>query len=219
MKLITVLISWARSKALDIVSFALTVGKKMTGNANFPTPKVPPAAITAAANRLEAAYAARKNGSEAKLEYEDAFDDLNDKLYAQAGYVDNIADGDAMIIASSGFVASNNARTPSTVPGTPAPPKLKTEAGGILHLSIDRVPGALSYLYVLFLGEDVFNIEVLDDYIIMPPTLIKTIIIPEGGLREDIRGLIPGTKVHVQVLAQNTAGKSPFSPLVSTFIV
>jgi hypothetical protein len=53
----------------------------------------------------------------------------------------------------------------------------------------------------------------------MPASNIKSIIIPDGGMREDVRGLLSGTKVHVQVFAQNTAGKSPFSAIVSTFIV
>jgi len=219
MKLITVLISWVRSSALDIASFATNIVTKMTGNSYFTTPKVPLADIAAAADRLEKAYTNRKNGQAGKLEYEAALDGLNEKLYSQASYVNGIANGNAIIISSSGFVPSNNERVTATVPTTPNSPKLKTEAGGILHIAVDKVAGADSYLYVLFLGDDTFNIGVQDDYIMMPSTTIKTIIIPDGGMREDIRGLLPGTKVHVQVLAQNTAGKSPFSALVSSYIV
>jgi hypothetical protein len=219
MKLITVLISWVRSSALDIASFAANIALKMKNNTYFKTPKVPLPDLAAAADRLEKAYPKRKNGTEGKLEYEAALDGLNEKLYSQASYVNGIAEGDPLIISSSGFVPSTNERVTATVPTTPNPPKLKTEAGGILHISVDKVAGADSYLYVLFLGDETFNIGVQDDYIMMPSTLIKTIIIPDGGMREDVRGLLPGTKVHVQVLAQNTAGKSPFSALVSTFIV
>ncbi len=218
MKAIVVLISWVRNSALDIVSFALNIVTKMTDNTNFPKPKVPLTELSDAAHRLEDAYASRKNGMDGKLEYEAALDGLNERLYSQASYVNDIAAGNAQIIASSGFEPSNNARVPATIPVTPNPPKVKPLGNGIMSISTDKVSGASSYLYVIFLGDDVFNITVQDDYILMPPSTIKTIIIPEGGLREDIRGLVPGTKVHVQVLAQNTAGKSPFSAMVSAFV-
>lgn len=219
MKTIIVLISWAKMNGSNMAAFARKIVQKLTGNSKFSSPSVSLKAIGDAADRCESAHSNRKNGEEGKLENEAAIEALSAMLYATASYVNTVAKGDATIIASSGFDASSNTRVPATTPVAPAQVKVKPQVGGILNLSVDKVAGADSYVYVLYTTENFVECRLIDNQIRVPQNEGEVIIITDGSTREDVRGLIPGTKVFVQALAQNAAGKSPFSPIVRTFIV
>ena len=71
-----------------------------------------------------------------------------------------------------------------------------------------------SYTYVIFLGEPV-EVEIEDNHLVFPPTAQSFLIINDGTTREEIRSLAAGTKFSVMALAQNSAGKSGWGPLIS----
>ncbi len=75
--------------------------------------------------------------------------------------------------------------------------------------------GADSYCIVVFIGT-VTPAVVSGKFISFPEGGI-TIVIPTAGLFETVTGLTPGTKISVMTLAQNAAGKSGFSTVVSKF--
>jgi hypothetical protein len=216
-KPITVLVSWSKLSALDLSAFGVNVVQHMTGNVNFPAPAIGLDVLNTASINLQNAYNNRKNGPDAKLEYDTAYDYIDSLLHQQADYVDSIAKGNPALILSAGFDITKSEKTFATVPEAPAAVKLKPEAGGVLNLIIDKVQGASSYMYILYTGE-VQNVSVSDNQVVLPAGP-QYIIIPEGGTRETVNKLTPGSKINVTALAQNSAGKSALSPLVNSFII
>jgi hypothetical protein len=211
-KPIQVLISWSKVPPLDMASLAHNVSEKLTLNTStFPSPPVTPADLNTAANVLELAYANRMNGAAAKTTFKTADKGVDDALHVLADYVNNIANGDAATIELAGFTATNNARHAAVVPATPAAPRVTGNAAA-LHLQIDSVPGAESYCWVIFAGEASL-VTVAETHITLSGA---GIVIPDGLTRETLHNTFPsGTKITVQVLAQNTAGKSGFSSAIS----
>lgn len=204
--------------ALDLIALAANIVKEMTANVSiFANPTVPLADFSAAVARLQNGYNTRKNGPEGKAEYDEAYAALSELMRDQADYVDSVAKGNNKTIVMSGFEATKTDRTSATVPDQPNAVKIKTEAGGTIFLSVDRVDGAASYLYIVYSGE-AKAIEVTDTHVVLPAGPEYTII-PDGATREEVSGLTPGSKVNVQALAQNAAGKSSLSPLVSSFVL
>jgi hypothetical protein len=211
-KPIQVLISWSKVPPLQMASLAHNVSAKLTLNVSaFPSPPITPANLDSAANVLELAYANRMNGNAAKIAFETADKGVDEALHILADYVNNIANGVAATIELAGFTATSNDRHAAVVPATPAAPKVTGNAAA-LHLQVDRVPGAESYCWVIFTGE-VSSVTVAETHITLSGA---GIVIPDGLTRETLHNSFPaGTRVTVQVLAQNTAGKSGFSAAVS----
>ena len=86
-----------------------------------------------------------------------------------------------------------------------------------MNLSVDTVKYADSYFWIVFIGE-AFPITITHNQMEVS-NAGNYIMIPAGTSRECVRGLAPGTKITVQVLAQNATGKSEFTLPVTTFAV
>lgn len=214
-KPIVVLMNWNDMTPTEMASFAHNIAAKMPlAQAKLTAadpPPITPAEMDAAANRLEMAYANRMNGAVAKTEFENADTALDELLHVQAAFVNIAANGNKLIIEAFGFTATTDSRKKAVVPATPNAAKFSGNAGA-LHLLIDAVPGATSYCWVIFTS-GATNATVTNTHIVLSGAAI---IIPDGGARETLRGVIPaGTVVSVQVLAQNAAGKSSFSPMIT----
>lgn len=210
---IVVRVTWDESHPPDMASFAHGVADALRNNTEtFQTPDVSPDDLDAAANRVDLAYARRMNGPAAKTELEEADTALDDLLHTEATYVSGVAKGNKATIQLSTFVPTSDVNTPATAPATPGAARISGNAAE-LSLIIDAVPGATSYCWLIFLDAPV-TATVGSNYISLPAA--RVIIIPNGHARETLRNIIPaGTKISVQVMAQNAAGKSAFSALVS----
>ncbi len=214
-KPIVVLMTWIHQNPLDMAALATGVAQKLSQNsAMFPSPPVTPSDLSAAANAVTAAYANRMNGPAAKTALDQADAELDEILHIEAAYVNTIANGDKATIEISGFTATSDSRKPATVPDTPDAPKISGNASA-LHLETNN-SSADSFCWLIFTDTPVTP-SVSGTHITLPAAPV--IVIPNGHFREDLLNVIPaGAKIAVQVLAQNTAGKSGFSPLV-TFMV
>jgi hypothetical protein len=212
-KPVVALISWSSAKPTQMAAFAQGISQSLTTNAAaFPHPPVTAVNLAAAASRLQLAYANRLNGPQAKTELAAADAALDDMLHQLATYVTIVANGSAAVIQSAGFKASSSDRLPATVPETPDAPAISGNAAA-LRIETGKVTGASTYCWLIFTGQPA-TAAVTADCISLPAAPVM--IIPDGHLREDLHNLIPaGTKISAQVLAQNAAGKSGFSPLVS----
>ncbi|MBK9149239.1 MAG: fibronectin type III domain-containing protein [Flavobacteriales bacterium] len=95
------------------------VVSKMTGNAHFATPAVPLADMTTLGDELEVAINKAKHGGlEDRILRNNLVLDVRSMLRKQADYVRLTAQGDAAILASSGFELSK-VPVPVGLPGTP----------------------------------------------------------------------------------------------------
>jgi hypothetical protein len=204
--------NWTKMPQTEVASFAHGTSTKMSEDpATFTSPAVSYKIMDASATRVENAYANRMNGPAAKTELKNAFADLNDNLHLQAAYVNSIANGDTATIENAGFVASSNIRKTKTIPAVPVTPSIKGNAAK-LQLKINAVPGAKNYCWVIF-TDSTGTVSVKNRTVFVSGAAI---IIPDGKARETLHNLIDaGTKITVQVLAQNSAGKSGFSAAVS----
>ena len=118
----------------------------MTGNPNFLTPNPPLLDLTAAANELLAAIEAAKNGGKTQfLAKRKAVANVQKLLKQVGAYVQNISDGDEVVIDSAGF---DTARKPEPVGILPAPSALAATISsfeGAVDLDWDPVAGSHSY--------------------------------------------------------------------------
>ena len=210
-----VLISWALTAQLKMVAFAMNVVKFMGDNVLlFASPDVVLIALKAAADRLQLAYNNRNNGDEGKLEYKNAAIALDTLLHSQASYINKIAKGDASFIAKSGFKSTTHNYSRKVITDKPDPARLETNASGGLKITLLKVTGASSYIYVVFLGV-VGTIFVGKNYV-KPST--QAIVITKGKLIESLTGIAKGTIVTVIPFTQNSAGISGAGPSVEIMV-
>ncbi len=216
-RIIRTLRNWNKRNGFKTATFAKEVEGQMTNNENFPDPAIPMPDMGKQATDLFEAYANRKNGAKAKSDYQTQLANTNEMLNKQADYVQSASKNNPTIIASSGFSPSTTSAGKKPVPGMPRIPTVKNEDGNLI-LSIDRIKYADTYFWMVFIGE-AFPITISKNQMEVTGGSSSFIMIPAGTTRECIRGLVPGTKVIVQVLAQNSAGKSDFTSPITTFAV
>ena len=130
----------------DKVAKALLVGTRMTGNTNFPTPAPTLADLTTAREALEVALVEAAAGDRVKIfERNVAEAELDQILVRLALYVTVTANGDEVIILSSGFELR---KEPAPIGPLPAPADLRTRTGlkaGEVDLRWKPVYGAYYY--------------------------------------------------------------------------
>ena len=139
-------LSLARLNPVSVLMLLLNVISKMTGNANFTTPKVALADMQSHADELTVAIEeARGGSSKAKSHRNDLVASAKEDLLAQADYVRSICGGDRTMLISSGFELAKD-RTPVGLPAVP--PNVRTRMTGKkgqLEVVHKKVYGAQGY--------------------------------------------------------------------------
>ena len=171
----------------------------MTGNESFSTPSPVLAAVTSAADDLEAAYneaqAVRLLAKE-KTVAQDAREREADGIVTQlAAYVEGTSGGDAATIQSAGMDVRDEA---APVGELPAPGDLTATVGdmdGEIDLDWDNVRRASSYL-----------VQQSPD---PPGSWQQAAVVTKS--KHTVTGLTSGTKYWFRVAAIGSAGQSPWS--------
>ncbi|MBK5285292.1 MAG: hypothetical protein JJE25_07790, partial [Bacteroidia bacterium] len=119
----------------------------MTGNANFTTPAPPLLTISAAALDLEKKYNLAQGGGPADTIAQNAAEEvLDDLMRDEADYVDDVADGDPVIISSGGFTPTQTEPSPVQKPAKAENLKLKhLDQPGSISTVCDKVENAKAY--------------------------------------------------------------------------
>lgn len=190
----------------DKIQFARQIVLDMTGNGNFTTPAPALAAITAAANALEAAYndaqAARQTAKSLTSLQNQKDAELMLLLMQEANYVQNASRGDRAKIESSGFGVRN---APSLIGPLPAPANVTvvpTEESGAVGMNWDKVRGARSYIV-----ERATDAPQLDWVPAISTTKSKALI----------NTITSGTKYWFRVAGVGAAGQGPWSDAVAKY--
>lgn len=111
----------------DKVAKAFLVESKMAGNASFPTPDPTLLAVKAAREKLEVALVEAAAGDHVKVFERNVTEaDLDQLIVRLSLYVTNTANGDAVVILSSGFELR---KEPEPIGPLPAPTELRAHAG------------------------------------------------------------------------------------------
>lgn len=213
---------WPKKDGQKKAGFATNTVSKMTDNSSFASPGttinggVVLTVMTDAANDLSAKYLLKDDGTEAMGRYQTANTLLEGLLLKQCAYVNITSAGDPDKIKSSGFNCSAGVKSKAVIPATPGPAHIAIDGDGSITIGTPKVTGADSYCSVIFIGA-VTSVVIVGKHISFPNGGV-TIVIPTAGLFETITGLTPGTEVSVTTLAQNAAGKSGFSTVVSKFV-
>ena len=213
---IRVLRNWDKQNGFKLATAAKEVQTGMTDNSNFPNPAVPMTGMSTEVTDLFSNYSNRKNGSKAKADYKTSLVTVDTILNKQADYVDDVSKGNKIMTESSGFKVTAGTSSKKPVPAVPGMPTVKNENGELV-LTIDAVEFATSYFWIVFIGQPfAFDISGGQMWAEKPGDFI---MIPSGTTHEVVRGLASGTPIAVQVLAQNSAGKSDFTMPISTYAV
>lgn len=140
-------LSFSRLTPVSVLMLLINVISKMTGNANFPTPKVPLEDMQTTADALSNAIEeARGGGLQAKSHRNDLVASAKEDLQAQADYVRSICGGDRTMLVSSGFELAKE-RTPSGLPAVPENVRVRmTGKNGQVEVKLKKVYGARGYV-------------------------------------------------------------------------
>ena len=195
-------LNFTRLSVTDKIAKARQIVTSLTGNASFPTPTPPLAAVTATIDALETAHAESqlaKQVSKTKTSAQsDKEEDLGRIMSQLAAYVESVSSDNEELIRSAGM----DTRVVSAAgnEGITVPPALSATAGdheGEVDLAWDGVAGARSYLIEKSLD---------------PPTATSW---GHAGAatksRASINGLTPGTRYWFRVAAIGTNGQSGWS--------
>jgi len=126
--------------------FALHVATDLTGNANFTTPPVTPAALTTQATGFNTAVSACVNGTPAQTLTKNTLRAaLIATLDQMAVYVELTANNDPQKIVSSGFNLANPSRT-TQVPGMTSIMSVTNVASDKLGLELEVADNAWAYI-------------------------------------------------------------------------
>jgi len=211
-KQIVVRISWSVKYPLKMISLSNYVVSQLSINkALFPFPTIDVTDLELKTELCIGAYNKRRNGALAKEEYTNNINELNKLLHEEATYVNSIAKGNVETILRSGFEPTSNDSKKPIVPSSTKSPILKTLGDGSLKISVSKVSGATSYLFVVFTNT-VSDIEVHYKSLEISTNPDKVIIVSSSKISETLINLPIGNTITVVAFAQNTAGISAASP-------
>jgi len=216
MRKAVVLINFIRIPIANKIQFARDRVIDMTGNANFLSPDVPLAGITAAVDKLETKFQKAQGGGMADTAAQNAaeivLDDLMRKL---ADYVSRVAGGSAVIITSAGFSVIKTKPSLMHKPGKVEGLKLtRTQQSGTLISNCKRLPNARGFVTVISTSPDA-AVVVEGEHLIINPGEAK-IILHIGSKRKAKHGnLVPATKYYIKKFAFNTAGRGADSDMIT----
>jgi hypothetical protein len=199
-----VALSFARKIDTDLIAFVRNVIMLMTGNAQYPTPTPPLAAITTSVNAFETTVHDALDGGRIAIAARNAARvELLALMRQLAAYVQTTCNADLLALLSSGFEA---VRAPSPVGVLPAPgnPRLGlTEKSGELMFRCNRVNNAVNYsLQTAPAATGPWEDEALST-----------------STRILIGGLEPGETIWARVCANGSAGASEWSPPTTAMAV
>jgi hypothetical protein len=141
-------LGFSRYSDAALLVLAQAILAALTGNAFFPTTVPALSLLQTVINDYIAALSAAQEGGRTNVATKNARkQDLVDLLIQLANYVTLTANGDEVMLTSSGFPLSKE-RQP--LPPLGQPEILKLENGvnsGELHITIGKVPGAKAYVY------------------------------------------------------------------------
>lgn len=208
---VVVKITWSIKKPLEMAAFAIGTVVAMSDNKYFLTPDIDMITMSDSSNRVQFAFGNKKNGAIAKDELNTAIKTLNTHLHDQAEYVNDIANGNATITHSAGFMSTSDIRGLGIKPNAVELVKLKATSNGGMKAQVAKVDGATNYCFLL-VTNGVFDITVVNGEIFIPSgTTVR--IINTTKRTAYFEGLTPMEIVYVAVLASNATGDNGLSPV------
>jgi hypothetical protein len=208
--------NWDYRQPKTLLDVGSNVSEKMEGNKNFLNPPTPVSDLILKMQRTQTAYNNRDNGKLAKTELKDASKDMDSTLRVLGIYVTNESKGVLSVLQTSGFEASKGKGSKSVIPGMPTNVKLKSK-NNYVTMSAKKPAGTATMCWVIYYGEAT-ALATVEDNMVKIPAGVEARIIGAGKASQRLSSLPTGTKVTVQVMAQNAAGCSALSEPVTVFV-
>ncbi len=202
--------------AARFAGFGREVHAAMDGNAAFPAPTVLMATLASLSATLQTWVDAAVHGDTvAKARQQEARVALAAALRRLARYVNAVADGDAAIIASSGFpLAEVPVRHKDALMEQPMLEDLRVlRSGGGVALKVSAVKGAACYTALVCRAGAVDGAR-FGQTIIVEGAAAPAAIHSSRQRKMEITGLARATAYELRVFATGTSGVSPMSAAV-----
>jgi hypothetical protein len=198
-----VILNLSKLSILEKLSLAKQISNSLTGNASFPTPSPPLAALNTATASLQTAHdeaqAARQESKNKTAVQNQMEDELDDVLTRLAGYVSSVSGNDAALVTSAGM-NFEQPKTPSGPIGTPQSFAATTgDSDGEIDLGWNSVDGAQSY--------------VVEQSLQGPPSGAWTPVKTTTKSSHTVTGLTSGTRYWFRVAAVGASGQSGWSDI------
>lgn len=202
----------------DKPSFSQNVVTSMTGNPNFPTPAVPLVDITSAVDDLIIKNALAEEGSPLQIATANSAGKFLDNLLReQCTYVSQIANGDALIIQSSGFTPSK-VRSPKGIPDPMSGQTISrgTTAGSVVLGSTRNVKALLVFtFYSMDPNISIAFLTANGGFVLQP----NVTCVVSTKFNRFIAGLNSNTVYYFVTVPFNGAGWGPVSPIQSILVL
>jgi hypothetical protein len=188
---IHILRDYAKRADGQLGDFTLNVASSMTGNANFATPPITPAALTTQGNGFNTAVATAMSGSIADTLNKNMLRTaLINTLDTLATYVELTSNNDPVKLISSGFDLTNPSHA-TAVPGMTAILSVTNVASGKLGLQLQTAANAWCYIV---------------EYTALPNGAVKTMTFT--SLRDVVlTGLTSGTMYSMRALVMGSGNQ------------
>jgi len=214
-----VLEGFVRLASPDKTAFGENVIQEMTDNAGtFATPKIPLATLQATNDDLAAKIGAAIGGGIIKIQERRAAEAIwDDQFRQQAAYVNEVANGDQLIIAQSGFKYSKT----DVQPAPPLPkPIYNAEAGkskGALSLEAQPLTKAKAFLF-LGAATNTANVVLNGNQIELQIGAEKIVMVLSTQRKSVMGGLQSASYFGTTCIAVNSAGVSPVANSVDVLV-
>lgn len=205
MKVLTITNGFTRMSDAQLELRSGQILTAMTGNLSFPTPVPSLTVVQDALTAFSAALYESRDGDRLKVAIKNQKrEELIGLLHQLANFVLFKSAGDSVVAISSGFSIG---KQPSPAPPIEVPQNLRVLQGknpGELIQKIDRVKGAVSYIYQY--ATDAMMAQ--DDWNDMPSSRTSC----------TIDGLQPGTKYNCRVVAIGRKEQMVYSDILSRIV-
>lgn len=204
--------TWRKLSAPSLSLFLKNIVTKMTDNKAFPTPPFPLTEMLALHVSFSDAYNKKNNGTEAMDVYAAMKIRLLEWTRATADYVTDVAKGDAALIRTTGFEATNQDVKKRGKPEDAKAIHAVSKKGGKIVSSSEKVPNADKYVHLSIINA---QYEAQVDAATGQLTIKvgeATILLKVGNKREVLTGTPPRQRADSMVFGINRNGAGGLSP-------
>lgn len=196
--------SFARFTDSELETKASFILQSMTGNPNFTTPLPTLPDLQLSLTSYSTALVNAKDRSSLNVAEKNQARYILEAQMGQLGlYVMNVANGDDVILTSSGYTPAKM-REPVIIPNPGQVTLSNGKSSGELNSAVKAVPGAKSYSH-----------QITPDPI-TPASIWKNVI--SSRSKNTFKGLLPGKQYWVRVEAVGAQNQTSLSPASSIFV-
>jgi len=180
--------------------------------AEFPTPDIPIAQLTAVNDDLKTKTQQAMSGDKEKIAERDAAEKVWDTDFRkEAEYVQRVSAGDKVLIVKSGYHSTDTEVEPVAEPAAAELSAWGNKTPGSIHAEIEPVTGIKGILFIASPNPLSGDLKVINNQVKLASNVGDTEARLTTKRKVDFEGMVSGTRYYIAALTFNATGTSPVS--------